>query len=224
MGELLPQQEEGQEGSDEGRGGIQSAGLGGAQVLLGPDVGEDAQAVCHEAQSKSCRDKAEGRQFLSQHQCRHEGAAPGENALHGHDLVCALPGDPAGAVVLKSPAACGSQNEERAHGKGPLAASVEGQDHAGEGDEQDPCPKAPRDLLLEQHKGDHRSCSDLEIPQQRGAGGGAVGHPNHQQDRRYDVQQDHTQSEGQVLPRQAFLRLFLSPAEEGHQAYPKAGS
>ena len=148
--ELLVQEDERQERADERRHGIIGAGLRRAEIALCADIEEDAQAVSHKAEQQRETDIAQRRERLARDQGDQEGADAAAEALERDDLICALGGDAARAVILKAPADRGEQHKQRADGKAEAVRPLEGEQNARERDEPDRRPEALRDLLPEE--------------------------------------------------------------------------
>ena len=79
--------DQGQEGSDKRRDGVVGAGLRRAQVLLRPDIQENAQAVGYEAEHQSDQREPRLGELLRADHRDNGRTQPGKDALEGDDLV-----------------------------------------------------------------------------------------------------------------------------------------
>lgn len=131
----LVQQQDTEDDTQEGSDGVVSTGLGGTQILLGFDVKVDAEAVGYETQQKYGIDPENAGDLLSDHQSNHKTAKAGESTLDGGDLDGGLGTEHPGTVVFQTPAAGGTQNQQRADIKLEAAFALKTQGDAGSGDQ-----------------------------------------------------------------------------------------
>ena len=210
----LPIDDKGQQNADEGRGGIVGTCLRGAQCSLRPDIEKNAQAICHISKHHDRGRISRGGNGFSQNYRNEEGTAAGEKALQHHDLIGAFVGNPPCAVVFKPPAAGGQQHKQGAQGKPEASGPFKGKEKAGQGHEANGNPEPAGHLFFEQQQRNQGCGDDLKIAQQGSIGSGAQVDPDHQENRRPNIQKNHTDDVGQIRFGKPFRRFFLPPAEQ----------
>ena len=122
--------------------GVPGTGLCSTQILLGFDVEVDAEAVGYETQQKHGTDPEDAGNLLSDHQRNHQTAEAGESALDSGDLDGGLGAEHPGAVIFQTPAAGGTENQQRADVKLETAFALKTQSDAGGGNQND-CQRQP---------------------------------------------------------------------------------
>ena len=127
----LVQQQDTEDDTQEGSDGVIGTGLGGTQILLGFDVKVDAKAVGYETQQKHGTDPEDAGNLLPNHQRNHQTAQARESALNGGDLDGGLGAEHPGAVIFQTPAAGGTQNQQRTDVELEAAFPLKAQSDAG---------------------------------------------------------------------------------------------
>ena len=212
--ELFVQEHERQKRPDERRDGVIGAGFRRAEIALRADIEEDAQTIRHEAQQQRKANTAQRREGFARDQSDQKRARAAAEALDRDDLIGALGGNAARAVILKAPADRGEQHKQRADGKTEAVRSIEREQNARERDQPDRRPKALCDRLAEDQQRDHRRRDDLEVAEKRGVGGGAVTDAEHQQNGRRDIERDHADHIFEILPRQPLPALAAAERQK----------
>lgn len=209
----LPQQKHPEGHPQKGRDGIVGAGFGRPQILLGLDVEIDAQTIGHKSQHQNCQNPMKRRDLLPYRQRDNKAAQAGTDPLDGGDLNRAFGTEHPGAVVFQTPAAGRSQHQQRAGMKPKAARALKSQNDAGCRHQYDGGGQPPGQLLPKGKERDQGRGDNLKIVQQGGIGRIGALQTQHQQNRSGNVQHDHTERIGQLLPGQALPLFPLSPQQ-----------
>lgn len=188
----LVQQEHSKGHTQERCDGIISAGLGGTQILLGSDVEVNTQTVGHEAQQEHFPDPEEPGDRFTDYQSNCKAAQTAEGTLDGGNLDGRFGTEHPCTVVFQTPAAGGTQHQQRNDVELETAFSLKAQRDAGSGNQNDCQSEPPGQGLPEYEEGDHGGCHDFKVIQQGSVVRIGAFQTQHQKNGSGNVQNDHS--------------------------------